>query len=212
MPSTEMIVIRHGETEWNLLGRWQGHENSLLTENGHIQAKAMAKALKQFTVSVVYSSDLGRALQTAHYVEETLGHPILTDHRLRERHLGIFQGLTTLQMKAEYPDIFEKFQNAGPEFVVPGGESIQQRYDRSVDYFKQLVARHPGETIAVITHGGVLDGLFRFVTGLALEIPRHFKIWNCSLNIFSYSAGQWRLMTFGDISHLRLIKTRDDIG
>lgn len=212
MPSTEMIVIRHGETEWNLSGRWQGHENSLLTENGHLQAKAVAKALKQYPVSALYSSDQGRALQTARYIEETLGLPIVTDSRLRERHLGIFQGLTAAQMKAQYPDSFEQFQNHGPGFIIPGGESIQQRYDRSVECFKHLVATHPGDSIAVVTHGGVLDGLFRFVTGLALEIPRHFKIWNCSLNVFSYAAGQWRLLTFGDISHLRSLKTQDDIG
>ncbi|MCG8338895.1 MAG: histidine phosphatase family protein [Proteobacteria bacterium] len=210
MQESTLIVIRHGETEWNIQGRWQGHNDSPLTNNGIDQAKAAAQAVKSFKTSALYSSDLGRTIQTAESIVAETGHTILTDARLRERHLGIFQGLTIQQMSESYPSDYEHFKSGDAEYKVPEGESIRQRYNRSIECINELASNHPGESIIVVTHGGVLDGFFRYVTGLGLSAPRFYKIWNCGLNIFAKGSNGWALHTFGDVSHLRNLKTRDD--
>lgn len=213
MQEAQVIVVRHGETEWNLEGRWQGHEDSPLTPNGHFQAQAAAKVISGFHPKRLYSSDLGRALQTSQYIARETGLEIQQEPSLRERKLGIFQGLTTQQMKASYPDIYEEFRNAGAGYRVPEGESIQDRFDRSIAGFNKLARNLNGESVVIVTHGGVLDGLFRYVIGLPLTAPRHFKIRNCSLNHFSFDGEteNWRLDTFGEIAHLRTMQTLDDL-
>ncbi len=103
-PTTTLLVVRHGETQWNLEGRWQGHLDSDLTELGQRQARALAKHPAMETVDRVYSSDLGRALATAHEIAVRRGLGIHREPRLRERHLGIFQGLTRAEMTERFPE------------------------------------------------------------------------------------------------------------
>lgn len=211
MTEATLILIRHGETEWNLQGRWQGHDDSPLTENGRHQARLMAQSLRLASFSSLYSSDLGRAMETAGYLSTETGKPIKPDARLRERALGIFQGLTTEQMKMQYPVEYHEFRKSHPDYAPPDAESSRQRYTRNIDCFTELAEQHPGETIIIVCHGGVIDSLFRHVLGIPLEEPRKYKIWNTGKNTFSYQHGIWQLMTFGDISHLKDLKTLDDV-
>ncbi len=210
MQESILVVIRHGETEWNIQGRWQGHNDSPLTSNGIDQARAVAKALKSFKTSVLYSSDLGRTMQTAEYIVAETGHDIMVDDRLRERHLGIFQGLTIRQMSESHPLVYERFKSGDVDYKIPEGESIRQRFTRSVECLNEIASNHEGETIIVVTHGGVVDGYFRYVTGLDLSATRHHKIWNCGINIFAKDSNGWTLQSFGDVSHLRTLQTLDD--
>ncbi|MFH2130635.1 MAG: histidine phosphatase family protein [bacterium] len=210
MADTKIIVIRHGETQWNIEGRWQGHEDSPLTKKGLRQAEAVAHSLSDFRISVIYSSDLGRAFHTATIIAETTGKTVIPDVRLRERHLGVFQGLTRPEMREQLPAEFEKYQNSDPDLVIPGGESARQRYDRSILCFNEIAETHLGETIVIVSHGGVINGLFRYVIGLPLEAPRMFKLWNAGINAFSYSNRTWELHTFGDINHLSRLGSLDE--
>jgi len=210
MTDTKVIIIRHGETKWNLEGRWQGHLDSSLTMNGHNQAKAIAKNLLDQNISTLYSSDLGRALQTAEQISKSTGIKITNDCRLRERHLGIFQGLTVSEMMEKFPDEYNRFRDQGPEYIVPDGESKKQCYERNILCINEIVQKHPGETLVIVAHGGVLDSVFRYVIGIPLEAPRTFIIWNAGMNTFSHSNGKWYLLTFGEINHLNSIRTIDD--
>ncbi|MBU2511045.1 histidine phosphatase family protein [bacterium] len=211
---TKILVIRHGETQWNIEGRWQGHLDSPLTENGNRQAQAVANSLVELKFETLYSSDLGRALETAVYISKATGKTIIEDKRIRERGLGIFEGLTTTEMKKKYPQEFEAFMNfekTDPDFAVEGAESIRQRFDRNVSFFNDIAGQHPGKTVVVVCHGGVVDSLFRYVIGIPLIIPRNYKIWNSGKSLFSCFNGKWQLQTFGDISHLSHLKTLDDV-
>ena len=177
---TRLIVVRHGETQANLDGRWQGHGDSPLTKAGIAQAEAVAHRLKRGVFSKLYSSDLGRALQTARIIADQTGHEIILDERLRERHLGIFQGLTTAEMEAKYPEERHLYRTAGPDYVIPGGESARQRFERSTLCLREIALNHPGETAVVVTHGGVLNGLLRYTLDIPLGAPRRFRIWNAT--------------------------------
>ncbi len=208
--TSTLIIARHGETEWNLRGKQQGQLDSPLTALGVRQAQALAQGLVGRGIRALYSSDLGRALQTAAIVSQRLSLDVVTDARLRERHLGLLQGLTTKEFAQAYPAQAAAFASGDPDYVIPGGESARQRYQRSVECMQELAARHQGQTIAIVAHGGVLKGLFCKATNLPLDQPRHFSLFNASVNTFSISGGRWRLCTWGDIHHLAGIDTQDD--
>jgi len=202
MGRTQLIIVRHGQTQWNLKLIRQGHLDSPLTEKGIAQAKALGERLAREAFTALYSSDLGRAVQTAKMVAKTTGHKIVTDARLRERHLGIFQGLNGDQIKGKHPEEYRLHRTMGPSYVIPGGESVEQQVARNVDYLTEIAAKHLGETIVVVTHGGVLSGFFRHALSIPLEAPRRFEFMNASLNVFAYGEGNWMLRTWGDVSHL----------
>lgn len=202
MERTQLIIVRHGQTQWNLKLIRQGHLDSPLTEKGIAQAKALGERLAREVFTALYSSDLGRAVQTAKMVAETTGHKVVTDARLRERHLGIFQGLNGDQIKEKHPEEYRLHRTMGPSYVIPGGESVEQQVARNVAYLTEIAANHLGETIVVVTHGGVLSGFFRHALSIPLEAPRRFEFMNASLNVFAYEEGNWMLRTWGDVSHL----------
>jgi len=202
MERTQVIIVRHGETEWNLKLIRQGHLDSPLTYRGAAQAKALADRLALERFSTLYSSDLGRALQTAQMIADVTGHEIITDPRLRERHLGIFQGLSGDEIRARFPDEYHSHRTLGPTYVIPQGESVEQQVARNIAYLNELAEKHFGETIVVVTHGGVLSGLFRHTFSIPYNAPRRFEFTNAGLNTFVYEQGNWFLQTWGDVSHL----------
>ncbi|HEY3150079.1 MAG TPA: histidine phosphatase family protein [Candidatus Binatia bacterium] len=202
MQRTQLIIVRHGQTEWNIKGIRQGNLDSRLTEKGMAQAKALAQRLTREHFTALYSSDLGRAVQTAEEVASVTGHEIITDPRLRERHLGIFQGLSGEEIKQKHPEEYKLHRSLGPDYVIPGGESVKQQVARNIAYLNEIGSKHLGETIVVVTHGGVISGLFRHTFSIPFNAPRRFEFTNAGLNIFAYEEGDWFLLTWGDVSHL----------
>jgi probable phosphoglycerate mutase len=208
--TTTIIVVRHGETEWNRCGRQQGHLDSPLTDLGVRQAKAIAAGLADREIHALYSSDLGRALQTARIIGQRLSLDVVTDSRLCERRLGALQGLTRKEFADRYPEQAAAFSSGNPDYALPGGESARQQYHRVVECVQELATRHPGQGIAIVTHGGVLKSLFHQAINLPLGGLRRFSLFNASINTFSVNDGHWRLDTWGDIYHLKGIDTLDD--
>ena len=209
MERTQFIIVRHGQTQWNHRGIRQGHLDSDLTARGIAQAKALGIRLAREHFTTLYSSDLGRAVHTARIIAASTGHEIVTDARLRERHLGIFQGLDGDQIRAKYPEEYRLHRTVGPDYVIPEGESVRQQVARNVGYLTQIAPKHLGETIVVVTHGGVLSGLFRHTFSIPFDAPRRFEFTNAGLNVFNYEEGNWFLQTWGDTSHLCEVGTLD---
>lgn len=208
--TTILFVVRHGETEWNLIGKQQGHLNSPLTESGIKQAHALAAGLTDMGIKILYSSDLGRAVQTAEIIGACLGLGVTIDQRLRERHLGSLQGLTMREFHEQFPEEFAAHTSGDPDYILPGGESARQRFERCVACCVELAARHAGQRVLVVTHGGVLMSLFYHALGIPLTDPRRFSLFNAAINRFTICGDSWRLETWGDISHLREMTALDD--
>lgn len=185
---TRVVLVRHGETVWNVEGRLQGHLDSELTPRGVAQAESVAARLRGSKPTALYSSDLGRARKTAQRIAEATGCPVTLEPRLRERGLGIFEGLDEAEISSRYPEEWRRFLTRDPDYCVPNGESSRDRVVRSRAVLEEVAARHPGSTIVLVTHGGILDGIFRFIVGLPLERPRQFKIWNAGINLISRPA------------------------
>ncbi len=188
----------------------QGHLDSPLTATGIAQAQALARSLKGQHFSALYSSDLGRAYQTAQYIAEVISLEILVDFRLREKKLGIFQGFTRQELEEKYPQAFKNYQNS-PDYVVPEGESTRQFFDRCIICCNEIARQHPEQRVLIVTHGGVLNQFFRYVLDIPLEAPRKFSIFNTSLNVFSYQNGTWTLESWGNLGHLQFLRTLDEL-
>ncbi|MCO4864129.1 histidine phosphatase family protein [Cupriavidus sp. WGlv3] len=199
---THLIVIRHGETAWNRERRLQGQLDIPLNETGHAQARALADALAGEPIDAVYSSDLSRALETAAPLAEALGLQVRADARLRERSYGALQGKTYAEVAEHLPEDFARWQARVPDYAPPAGESLLGFHERAVDAVLALSRRHPGERIALVAHGGVLDCLYREATGMTLEAPRQHELLNASVNRLRSDSTHLTLAQWGDVSHL----------
>ncbi len=200
--STSFIILRHGETVENASGRWQGQIDGTLTALGMAQASAAGRRLADYAIDALYASDLGRTRHTAQLVAEHTGHAIHLDARLRERHYGVFQGLTTDEMAERYPEAWAAHNSYDPSYAPPGGETMQQLCDRSLACFADLAERHQDGAVLVVTHGGVLSCLLRTVLGLPMTQPRRFSGRHTAFNRFVHNDKGWLLETWGDVSHL----------
>jgi broad specificity phosphatase PhoE len=197
-----LIAVRHGETEWNVQHRQMGQLDSPLTSRGIQQAQALGRRLDAIGIDHLYSSDLGRALQTAEIIGALCARKVCIDAALRERNMGRFQGLTLDQVRERFPRERAEYDRTGFYDSVPDGETAQQRTDRSVRVLTAIAERHANETVAVVTHGGFLMGFFEFVLGLPYGGGKRFQRQNASYNAFEYADGHWRLETWDDVSHL----------
>ncbi len=189
----------------------QGHEDVELNARGIRQSQAIAARLAEESFSALYSSDLKRAYQTARYIAEKIGCEIISDSRLRERDLGVFQGFTKEEAMQRFPEAYSLFHSGDPDYVIPEGESRRQKYERSVACIKDVIHRHPGERVLVVTHGGVLINLIRLAFGLPLSMQIIIKLFNAGINRFHVENDQWKLVTWGETCHLRGIRAADEL-
>ena len=200
--ATRVIALRHGETAWNVARRIQGQLDIGLNDTGREQARRLAAALAGEGLDAVYASDLARAHDTGAAVAREAGLPLQTDTGLRERGFGQFEGLTYAEIKARYPDAARQWRQRDPGFGPPGGETLAAFYRRAVDAVAALAARHRGEHIAVVAHGGVLDALYRAATRVALDAPRTWQVGNASINRLLATEAGFVLVGWADDAHL----------
>lgn len=211
--ATRVLAIRHGETAWNVGARIQGHIDIALNEHGRQQARRLGRALADGDrPDVLYSSDLARARDTAAAIAETCGLPLQLEPLLRERCFGSFEGHTIEEVHQRDPELAQRWRRREPGFVPPGGESLNVFYERCLHTVLRLVQAHPGRTVAVVAHGGVLDCLYRAATGVALDQPRGWSIENASVNRLLCADGRLTLTGWGDVSHLAPVGVLDDAG
>lgn len=200
--STQICLVRHGETEWNAERRIQGQIDIGLNETGVRQAMAAGRWLKSAGIVALYSSDLKRAWTTAQSIGAELGLVPTAVPEMRERRYGVFEGLTYDEAKANHPEGYAAFEGRNANYDFENGESLFTMFERVTGKLKELAARHPGETIAIVLHGGVLDIINRFVRGNSLEMPRDFLIPNAGLNWLTVCGDRWQVAAWGLTAHL----------
>ena len=199
---TELILIRHGETDWNVQGRFQGQIDVPLNAVGRRQAELMAERLAQERVDVFYSSDLLRTRQTAAPAAAKLALEAAMDAALREQHFGILEGMSFDEVQARHPDELAAWMRHDPDYALPEGESVRVFHARVVGAVRALAARHPGQRLAIVTHGGVLDMIFRTVHALPLVGPRTCPIPNAGLNHLRLRGDELEIVRWADDAHL----------
>lgn len=203
---TTLILIRHGETEWNREGRIQGHTDSALTAAGIAQAEACAARLGDdhinHAIDQIIASDLGRTRHTAALLNSRLQQPIHVDARLRERSFGIAEGSTYSELDSQYPEMFSRLREVDPHYAIEGAESRAQFHQRVRESIHAIAAQHVGQRVLLVTHGGVLGAIYRWLNNLSIASPHKIDIPNVGYNRISTVGDEWRVEVWGDVSHL----------
>ncbi len=203
MEATRIIAVRHGETAWNVDARIQGQLDIPLNEHGRWQAQRLGRALAasdQF--AAVYSSDLSRAWDTAQPIATAAGRSTVTEPGLRERGFGDFQGKTFAELEQRWPDQTALWRQRDPQWAPPEGESLAALQDRVLRTTNTLAARHLGQQIVLVAHGGVLDVLYRSAIGLDPRAPRDWSLGNASINRLLWTPQGLTLIGWSDTAHL----------
>jgi probable phosphoglycerate mutase len=204
---TRICIIRHGETAWNVEKRIQGHTDIPLNATGRAQALAMAFNAAHHRFNAIYSSDLARALETARVLAQREDQEVTCLPQLRERHFGLFQGLTAAQGAERYPEAYAHYQTRDLDYDFETGESLRRFSERVSEAIDWLMRHHGGQTIAAVSHSGVLDVIYHRATGRPLHTPRDFAIPNCALNWFHCDSQGWHLEAWADRHHLHEVLT-----
>ncbi len=203
--TVRICFVRHGETDWNAEKRIQGQIDIGLNETGRAQAMAAACGLAHHKFSAIHASDLLRAQETAQSAAARLGLEVRFAAGLRERHYGIFQGLTAAEGAQKYPEAHARYARRDPDYAFETGESLAAFSARVIAAVDDLARHHAGQSVLAVTHGGVLDIIYRRATGRGLEAARDFTIPNAALNWFDIDAGGWRLVKWADRHHLERV-------
>jgi probable phosphoglycerate mutase len=200
---TRICFVRHGETDWNIEQRMQGHIDLELNAKGLAQAAAAGRYFAAQQAVALYSSDLLRAQQTARPIAQALGLSPVLLAALRERHFGRCEGMTFDEIAALHVDDAQAIITRDPYYAAPqGGESRRQHETRVLDCVARLVSDHPGQTIVVVTHGGVLDVIYRRALGQPSDAPRDYAIPNAGINWVAIDGAQWAIEGWAETAHL----------
>ena len=199
---TRIIAIRHGETTWNVDARIQGSLDIPLNATGQAQALRLATALAGEPICAIYASDLTRAWETAQHLGRAQQLDVIPEKGLRERRFGEFEGKTFREIEAHLPEQAQRWRQRDPDFAPPGGESLVQLKQRVEEAAARLAARHPGELIALVGHGGVMDVLYRAATRAPIQAPRTWALGNAAINRLLWTPQGFTLVGWADIQHL----------
>ena len=204
MKTTRFCLVRHGETNWNVEGRLQGHTDIDLNQHGQVQAAQMARAIKAIDLQfdVLYTSDLQRAAKTAAAIEKLFNTKATVNTSLRERHLGVLQGMRTDEVRVLEPELWERHINRDIHQDLRGGESISKFAERIHAALEQIRQEHAGKTVLLVSHGGALDMMYRLASNQALDAPKAVSVPNASLNWISHDGNAWKVERWADTTHL----------
>ncbi len=213
MQVTRLYLIRHGQSAGNAAGRFGGHSPTPLSELGKTQATTTARALASENISVIYSSDLLRAVQTAEPLAKILNLKINDTKVFRERHVGVLEGLTFDEARQKFPEDFYALVNRDLHHVIAKGESYSQLLARTTDFLHEIIERHRGSRIVVFSHTGTICFLTLYILGAIHPQTTHTP-WlitsNCGINRFEFRGrGNIRVLAINDTRHLSQISGND---
>lgn len=204
--STEIVVVRHGQSKGNAEGRFGGHGPTPLTEHGHQQARHTGAALADDGEPVaLYSSDLPRAVQTAEAISSAVGVDVSFDSGLRERSLGVFDNLLFTEVQERYPEGWKRLVSRDLKYCPEGGEPVDAVFERVSVTVDRIVTEHPAGRVILVSHGLAIFHLFAHVCGLgspANDLKVFALVDNCSMSTFRHRKGRWRVMSLNDRAHL----------
>jgi probable phosphoglycerate mutase len=210
--AANLLLIRHGETAWNAEHRIQGRLDVPLSATGVWQTRQLAQRLADEAIDAVISSDLARAWMTAAPLAESRGFETIAEPRLRERVFGIFEGKTLDEIAARHPEDLAAWRSRDVDWRVPDGESATEFIARVLAALHDIVLAQAGRTVAVVTHGGVLDVVYRNACALPWDAPRQHLMLNASINRLQGRPAplQLQIVAWGDVGHLQ--QARDELA
>jgi alpha-ribazole phosphatase len=202
----KIILIRHGETDWNKEQIFRGRIDVALNEVGLAQAGAVKESLKDVKIDRIYSSPLSRAFETASVLEENRGLEVEIEKGFIDIDFGKWQGLSHEKVKEEYNNLYEIWLTEPHNVVFPGGESLEDVRKRSMKALEKVIENHPEETLAIVSHRVINKVLLCAILGLELSHFWYIKQDTCAINKFEYKDGNYYLTLLNDTCHLKEVK------
>ena len=200
----KFYLVRHGETEWNKLGRFQGQYDTQLNENGLDQARVIAQAAREWDISAIYASPLTRTRQVANEMGQVLGLPVHTHDGLKELGLGELEGVTGAEMRAGWPHVYDTWNAAPERAAMPGGESLAALEARSWQVVLELEKAHgPEDNLAVISHNFTIRAICGKLLGVPLANFHRLRLALGSVCVFEMDSRGRRLLTYNSTCHLQ---------
>ncbi len=200
---TKVMLVRHGETDWNREEVFRGRIDVELNQNGREQARALAEATGIFQIDAIYSSPLSRSLETARIVADVHHLDVEVAAGFIDLHYGEWQGLKHREVKEKYPDLYIRWQ-VSPHLVrFPGGESLEDMGKRALKELTTIVTEHEGQTVMIVSHRVVSKVILCSIIGLGNSHFWKIRQDNCCLNIFECSEDAYIIHLLNDICHLR---------
>ena len=196
-------IARHGQTEWNILGQTQGHGNSPLTELGLAQAEELAEGMDRFPLDMIFTSDLGRAVQTADAVGKRRKIEVQPTHALREMGFGEWEGKTIPEITEKYADIYKVWRNEPHLSEIPGGETLQTIQDRLKSFIDELNEKYDGKHILLVSHSVTVRVLLLTILDSSLKNLYRIKQDNTALNIVEWRDYGPVVIKMNDTSHIK---------
>ena len=198
----KLLLIRHGQTDWNLLGKYQGQTDIALSGEGIRQADLLAQNFPVDTLDIIYTSDLQRAFMTAERLAEKFSAPLYADKALRELNFGAWEGLTYQEIAERWPQEVKNLFGAPEKLQIPEGETFLMLQRRAMDKIHEIRAENEGKNVAVVAHGAISKAI---LTAL-LHIPLHY-VWmlrqdNTAVNILQFDDEFVSVELLNGISHL----------
>ena len=200
---TKIIFVRHGQTEWNVLGRYQGQTDIALSPLGIEQAEKLAAHFPVDKVEAVYSSDLVRAMMTARCIADRFGLTVEPRPALRELNFGDWEGLTYDEIVAKWPDALNNFFQHPDVLEIPHGESFPKLRERALDAVEKIVACHPEQTVAVFAHGAILRTILTAALHMDLKYVWTIRQFNTAVNIVTYTEHGTTVELLNGTGHLK---------
>lgn len=201
---TEIIIIRHGETEWNKTGRFQGHSDVPLSAEGRAQAAMLGKNLAVDHVDMIYASDLTRAMETAAPLAQRFGLEVISDPQLRELNFGAWEGRNFNDVNAENPNAMKNFYTDPEQADIPESEPFPEFQRRIAGRVREIVAQERGKRIVIVSHGASIRILLADLLSMPIRSIWHLSQLNTAVNKIRFEDDGFAVVTLmNDTSHLR---------
>ncbi len=209
--ATTFVLVRHGETEWNRAGRIQGHSDSPLTEEGIAQAEAIGGHLSAEQFDHLLASDLARAHHTATLIAAHVNLTITPHVGLRERGFGVAEGKTYDEIDRDHPEMFSRIRETDADYAAIGGETRRQFHTRVTATLNDLATTYAGRRILLVTHGGLLAAIYRWLNKLPIASPHQIEIPNGAYNRIVCLGSSWRIDVWAGVEHLHARTDNDRV-
>jgi probable phosphoglycerate mutase len=196
-------IVRHGQTNWNILGKTQGHGNSDLTKSGESQARELAEAMVNYPIDYVYSSDLGRAVQTAEIVGEKIGIEVQKTTALREMGFGVWEGLLIEEIKKDHADTYDTWRNEPHLVNIPEGETLHIIQERLDNFIKEINEKYDNKHILLVSHSVTVRVMLLSFLNSGMENIYRIKQDNTALNIVEFRDYGPVIVKMNDTSHIK---------
>jgi len=200
---TRIILVRHGETEWNRIERFRGSADIPLNENGLRQAELLARRIAaEWKLTAVYTSPLSRAIRTGEIIARPLNLQVKVHPGLSDVNYGEWQGLTPEEVRIRWPELYERWSTIPQNLIFPGGESFDERQRLGVEAIKEISEKHPGETLVAVGHTVINRLIILGLLGLDMSYFWRIRQDNCSLNVIEKKGEGFICVTLNETGHL----------